>query len=215
MVTQVLDAPTLTRVHHELLAPSFPPEERGTLEELVAGVGAGSLQVWVQDGPGRDVSGVAVVATWPGADVAALLAWLAVGGPGRSRGVGSALLQHVVREVGDRVLLAEVEPADRPAGDPAHGDPRARARFYHRHGARRLVLPYWQPATGPDTGPVELDLVVVPAPGHVVPDRVPAAPVRELLGVYALPDLPSRLAEPLAQACHGPEIRTEPLAGLP
>lgn len=211
MVAAVHDAPTLARVHEELLLPSFPPEERGSLEELLAGVASGTAQVWVQDAPGQDLAGTAVVTTWPEAAHAVLLAWLAVRGTGRSRGVGSALLHHVLHEMGDRMLLAEIEPADRPAGDPAHGDPRARVAFYHRHGARRLALPYWQPATGPGHEPVQLDLVVVPPPGGTVPDRVVAAPVRSLMEAYALRDLPEHLAGPLAQACRGPQIRTEPL----
>jgi hypothetical protein len=83
--------------------------------------------------------------------------------------------------------------------------------FYHRHGARRLALPYWQPATGPTSGPVQLDLVVVPPPGEVAPARIVAAPVRHLLEAYALRDLPHHLAGPLARAVRGPEITTQPL----
>lgn len=227
MITAVSDVPTLTRVHHDLLVPSFPREERGTLEELVAGTRDGSLHVWVAHSPGPsvppsggtpgppaaddDLAGVAVVCTWPQAPHAALLGWLAVGGRERSRGVGAALLGHVLRQFEDSMMLAEIEPADGPIGDPVHGDPRARVRFYHRHGARRLALPYWQPATGPGTGPVQLDLVVLPAPGQRPPDRVPAGPVRELLEAYALAELPDPLAGPLEAASRGPHISTEPL----
>lgn len=211
MVTAVLDPSTLAQVHAQLLVPSFPAEERGSLEELLSGVRDGSLRVWVDHGPDDVLAGTAVVMTWPEARDAALLAWLAVRGDARSRGTGTTLLRHVLSEVAPRVLLAEIEPADRPPGSTAHGDPRARVAFYHRHGARRLVLPYWQPATSATTGPVELDLVLVPAPGEPLPDAVPAAPVRALLRAYALRELPEHLAGPLADAVAGELIATEPL----
>lgn len=211
MVTAVLDPSTLAQVHAQLLVPSFPAEERGSLEELLSGVRDGSLRVWVERGPGAELAGTAVVMTWPEVRDAALLAWLAVRADGRSRGTGTALLRHVLAEVSPMVLLAEIEPADRPASTLAHGDPRARVAFYHRHGARRLVLPYWQPATSAETEPVELDLVIVPGTGESVPDAVPAAPVRALLSAYALRELPVHLADPLADAVGGDQIRTEPL----
>ncbi|WP_238146866.1 hypothetical protein [Ornithinimicrobium murale] len=45
-------------------------------------------------------------------------------------------------------MVAEAERPDRHTGSPEFGDPNARLRFYERHGARALDLPYFQPPIG-------------------------------------------------------------------
>ena len=79
-----------------------------------------------------------------------LLSYFATRADQRGRGVGSDLYRNVlssVREPGrPSMVLVEVERPDRHLGDGEHGDPTARLRFYGRHGARVLDLPYFQPA---------------------------------------------------------------------
>lgn len=56
-----------------------------------------------------------------------------------------------------------------------------------------------------------MDLIIIPPPGSTVPEELPAEPTRSVLERYAIPHLPSRLAEPLRQACGSPTLRTRPL----
>lgn len=214
MISSERDPDRLQSLHARFIVPHFPPEERGTAQELVQSVAAGRSIVFTagsDEGASRTPTGLAVVDTWPEAPQVALLAWLAVSTDTRSRGTGSTLLRHALQHVGQRSLLAEIEPADTAVRSPAYGDPRARAGFYARHGARRLDLPYWQPPTFPGGPPVLLDLVVVPRPGTSVPALLAAEPVRSFLQTYALPHLPTDLAEPLARALAAPRLSTSPL----
>lgn len=211
MITTERDPDRLQALHDRFIVPHFPPEERGTAQELVQSVAAGRSIVFTagpDEGASGTPTGLAVVDTWPEVPQVALLAWLAVSTDTRSRGTGSTLLRHVLHHLGQRVLLAEIEPADTAARSQAYGDPRARAGFYARHGARRLDLPYWQPPTFPGGPPVLLDLVVVPRPGTSVPALLPAEPVRSFLQTYTVPYLPTDLAEPLARALAAPRIST-------
>ncbi|WP_282004904.1 GNAT family N-acetyltransferase [Propioniciclava sinopodophylli] len=218
------DPAVLTQLHASLIVPSFPPEERGSAEELVATVRQGRFTVLVArpgvPGHGRTAAdepsphpatGLAVIETWPEVPGAALLAWLAVRRDTRSRGIGRALLQRTLRHAAGRLLLAEIEPASTPARNADYGDPAARAAFYARHGARVVDLPYWQPPVRPEAPPVRLDLIVIPPPGSTVPEQLAAEPTRSVLEAYAIPHLPTDLAEPLRQACAAPTLRTRPL----
>ncbi|WP_131104002.1 GNAT family N-acetyltransferase [Ornithinimicrobium sufpigmenti] len=214
MITSERDPDRLQALHARFIVPHFPPEERGTAQELVQSAATGRSIVFTA-GPDGDTSGpptgLAVVDTWPEVPQVALLAWLAVSTDTRSRGTGSTLLRHVLHHLGRRILLAEIEPADTVARSRAYGDPRARAGFYARHGARRLNIPYWQPPTYPGGPPVLLDLVVVPRPGTSVPALLPAEPVRSFLQTYALPYLPTDLADSLDEALTAFRLRTSPL----
>lgn len=217
-IRQERDPVVLAALHASLIVPLFPPEERGTAQELMASVGDGRSTVLVaaaageqgQPPPAADV-GLAVLETWPEMPDVALLAWLAVSPRTRSRGTGSTLLRSVLAEAGHSLLLAEIEPADTPARHDNYGDPAARTAFYARHGGRSLDLPYWQPPIRPGAPAVRLELIVIPPPGSSVPDELPAEPARSFLATYALPHLSADLAEPLRQACSSPVLRTRRL----
>lgn len=149
-VRPVTDEVGLGEVYDALLALSFPPSELMARSWLVDGVAAGRLSVLA----GRDDTGpVATAITQSLAPApAVLLTYFATRGDMRGRGVGSALFGHLREAVLERerpsIFLAEVERPDRHPGSAEHGDPAARLRFYGRHGARALDLPYLQAPIG-------------------------------------------------------------------
>lgn len=173
------DSPLLDVVYSELLAPYFPADELVAREELTAVAGERGAVTVALDERGAPV-GTAVGVWSPDAGVL-LLAYLAVRAEQRSLGAGGRLLAEVgsrwQRRFRPRVTLAELEyPLARPPHSPlAHGDPRARYRFYQRHGARALDLPYVQPSLRPGQrrvpGMLLLALYVATAgpPGHPRP----------------------------------------------
>lgn len=149
--------PLLDLVHQQLLVTSFPVNERVDPADLASAVAAGHTEVFV----GRDRIGepvATVIGDWYPTATVMLLAYLAVTDHGRGQGWGSQLLDHAVTQwrtrLAPNLILAEVERPDRHAGSAEHGNPRARLRFYERHGARALDLPHFQPALGPTTEPV-------------------------------------------------------------
>lgn len=154
-IRPVADPTELQEVYAGLLAPSFPPSELHPADWLLDGVVADRLTVLVAE----DESGpVAVAVTQSLAPSSAvLLTYFATRADQRGRGVGSGLFAAMltaVRSGGDPPLVvAEVERPDRHTGSPEFGDPAARLRFYGRHGARALDLPYFQPPIG-DRDPV-------------------------------------------------------------
>jgi GNAT superfamily N-acetyltransferase len=182
------DSPLLDAVYDELLVPSFPAGELSTLAELRAGMGPGLLWVTAAVHDGRP-EGVAV-AEWSPRSRVLLLSYLAVRPQGRSSGVGSALMAEVRSHWQDRVrpllTLAEVEHPAAHTPHPEHGDQTARLRFYARHGARALDVPFFQPALRPgaDRVPGLLLVVLATAPDLAGSDSVPAAPVREFMTEY-------------------------------
>ena len=107
-------------------------------------------------------SGAVGSACEPGGVV--LLVYLAIAPGGRGGGIGGALLDGAVaRWVADLspgLVLAEVEHPDHHTASPEHGDPAARLRFYARHGARLLAVPYFQPGIGPHGARVPALLLV-------------------------------------------------------
>jgi GNAT superfamily N-acetyltransferase len=143
--------------YHTVMVPSFPPDELEAEEELVSGLRSGRSRVLVAVGQEGDVLGGAVGEYFPQSNVM-LLAYLAVLPGGRGGGVGSKVLRAAqddwTAEVSPRLIVLEVEDPRDFKGSEAFGDPVARVRFYERHGARALPLPYLQPALGPDTGRV-------------------------------------------------------------
>lgn len=152
-VEEVRDAVALAGVYDTILRPSFPAAELVPLDWLVRGVRDGRVRVLASTGP-DGVDAVAVTERLRETS-AVLLSYVAARADRRGRGVGSSLYSRVLDDVTtlDRpsLVLAEVERPDAHPGDDAHGDPAARLRFYGRHGARVLDLPYFQPAIE-DTG---------------------------------------------------------------
>jgi len=182
----------LDQVYREILVPSFHPDELQSLTSLRAGVrSGGTLASAVVDDAGRALAGL--VGEWSPSCRVMLLSYLAVTAAARGGGIGGPFYDEVIgawRETYRPCLIvAEVEHPDRHESSEAYGDPAARLRFYGRHGARVLNLPYFQPALGPGRsrvyGILLLALHVDPAlSGPGGPDTVAAAPLREFLVDY-------------------------------
>jgi ribosomal protein S18 acetylase RimI-like enzyme len=92
----------------------------------------------------------------------ALLEYMGSRSDVRGRGIGTALFDHGLAEIGGPSLLAEVE-SDREAG--ADHSIRARRKgFYRRLGCRQVMgLPYVMPTVSGDAPPL-MDLLIRPAP---------------------------------------------------
>lgn len=188
-VAEITDAAAVTEVHRRIIVPSFPAEERGTAEELVARVGLGHARVHAAGGPGAWTAAAITETFEPGSGIV-LLSWLAVAPGGRSAGLGGRVLRVAVEAAyddGARIVLAEIEPEGTRPALPEHGDPDARRRFYARHGAQGLDLPHAQPAAGPGLAPIELDLIALPAPGHRLPATFEAGSLEAFLAAYRRP----------------------------
>lgn len=137
----------LKQVYDALLAPSFPPSELVPLEWLTEGVTSGAVDVLVAEDSSGAVA-IAVTEPLPPAPVV-LLTYFATRADRRGSGIGTALFRGMLQAVLDRdrpqLVVAEVERPDWHTASPEFGDPTARLRFYGRHGARALDLPYFQP----------------------------------------------------------------------
>lgn len=144
-------------LYREVIAPSFPPDELETEEELMRGLRSGRSRVLIAVSQDDAILGGAVGDYFPRSNVM-LLAYLAALPGCRGKGVGSALLraarQAWTAELNPRFIALEVEDPREFTGSAEHGDPVARVRFYERHGVRTLPIPYLQPALGPDTARV-------------------------------------------------------------
>ncbi len=190
VVEWVTDPVEITRLYDEVIVANFPPEERGSAAELATQVERGDAWVY---GARRERAWVAaaVYQRFERESGLVLLSWLAVAAAGRSGGLGSRLLADSLVACCSRPVvsnvLAEIEPLEAPASE-VYGDPRARARFYARQGARLIHLPHRQPAVSPDLPEVPLHLLVIPAPGQSGPDELSAADLTHFLRAYRCPD---------------------------
>ena len=178
-----LDTPRLlSAAWDDVLAVSFPAAELTPLDALQAEHRAGRL---LADGVVRDGHVVAaIVASWSPRTHVVLVDYLAIVPGSRGGGLGGALLDGALerwrRELAPALVLAEVEHPAHHAASASFGDPTARLRFYARHGARVLALPYFQPGiTGPGSPRVPALLLV--ALGTGADDAVPAGPLRAFL----------------------------------
>ncbi len=151
--------PEFMRVVEEILLPSFPPEELSTREEFELGFSAGVfLTMAAFDDAGTPLAAAIGMAPSEPGDVI-LLTWLAVGERGRGQGIGGALLDTTLADWQARyqpyLVLGEVEDPDFHEGSAATGDPRARLRFYHRHGVRHIDVPFVMPLVAADAARVD------------------------------------------------------------
>ncbi|HET8661420.1 MAG TPA: GNAT family N-acetyltransferase [Micromonosporaceae bacterium] len=181
----------LDAVYTDVLTPAFPADELVTLDSLRAGVGQAGISILaVVDDDGTPTAGA--IGEWSPDTGVALLAYLAVSQDARSRGLGGMLLSQAMQSWQQRwhpcALLAEFEhPAAHPASQ-AYGDPVARLRFYRRHGARGLDLPYFQPALRTETSRVYGVILSVLALSDkcrgTAPDTAASDPIRRFLIEY-------------------------------
>ncbi|PGH52490.1 N-acetyltransferase [Streptomyces sp. Ru87] len=166
--------PLLEGVYTRVLLPSFTPDELEPLAWFRRGLAAGTLTVTaVTDDAGEPVA--AAVGDWSPESRVLLLAYLAVAPGLRAGGLGGLLLREVTgswqERFHPRLTLAEVKHPLAHGPDDDHGDPAARLRFYGRHGARALDLPYFMPALRPGAHRIYGMLLIVLAaePGVVRP----------------------------------------------
>lgn len=143
----VTDSADIRAIHTQLLQPAFPANELVSASWLAGAVGSGEASMLVVE---DDAGPLATAVTERlGATGSVLLSYFATRADMRGKGVGSRLfaqmLEAVQRQQDPRLVVAEVERPDRHTGSAEHGDPTARLRFYGRHGALALDLPYFQP----------------------------------------------------------------------
>ena len=110
---------------------AFPRYERKPFAVIRRMQREGRTDVWLAESHGR-FAGLA--ATINGAD-AILLDYLAVSPGSRGQGIGSAMLQDLLRHYAGKGLFVEIEAADRD--DPA-GEKLRRKQFYQRNGMSEL-----------------------------------------------------------------------------
>ncbi|MFI6759049.1 hypothetical protein ACIBF5_07885 [Micromonospora sp. NPDC050417] len=209
--------PMLEALHREVLATSFPPDQLVSLADLRKQIETGLVVVTAAvDGDGRVLGGV--VGEWSPTSRVMLLSYLAVAADARGGGVGRFLYTGAVESWPARhhpcLVLAEVESPAGHSGSEAYGDPLARLRFYGRHGARLLELPYFQPALAPGLSRVpDLLLLVLHLDtefhGAGGADTVAGEPLRQFMVEYfestegAVPDDPTASALLHAMAAPG------------
>ncbi|MFP8964264.1 N-acetyltransferase [Streptomyces nanhaiensis] len=189
------DGPLLQVLYEDLLVPSFPPDELQTLQWVRDGLADGGVVVGaVLDDAGAPEA--VAVGEWDAPSRVLLLSYLTVRPRIRSRGLGGLLMGVVTGAWRERfrplLTLAEVEhPLAHEAGGE-RGDPAARLRFYARHGARALDIPYFQPVLRPGAervhGMLLLVLTRAGGTGGERPDTVDPGPVRAFLEDRLLSD---------------------------
>ncbi|WP_405457974.1 GNAT family N-acetyltransferase [Streptomyces sp. NBC_00101] len=221
-----LDSPLLDVVYDELLVPNFPDHELLTPASLRAGLKAGVLWISAVVRDGRP-DGIAI-AEWSPRSRVLLLAYMAVRRDLRSSGIGRTLMAEIHTGWQDRVhpllTLAEVEHPAAHTPDGEHGDQSARLRFYARHGARVLDVPYFQPSLRPGAPrvPGMVLVLLATAPELADADVLPSAPVREYMTEYfeenegTVPDDPATTALFAAMPPGGiPLLPIDDVAALP
>jgi GNAT superfamily N-acetyltransferase len=144
--------PAFDAVYADILTPSFPPEERGALEDLRIGVRSGDTSVLAAlDDDGRLVA--AAVGDWSADSGVVLLSYLAARPGLRGGGAGGELLRAATTRWRERwqpaLMLAEIEDPRAHGSSEEYGDPDKRVRFYANHGVRALAAPYFQPGLAP------------------------------------------------------------------
>lgn len=181
----------LDAVYTDVLTPAFTADQLVTLDSLRAGVvEAGTSVLTIIDDDGAPIA--SAIGEWSPATGVALLAYLAVSQDARSRGLGGTLLSQAMQSWQQRwrpcALLAEFEHPAAHMASPAYGDPVARLRFYRRHGARGLDLPYFQPALRPESNRVYGVILSVLALSDesrgTAPDTAASDPIRRFLIEY-------------------------------
>lgn len=182
-VVPLIEKAQLDSLWRDVLAPSFPPDELTSPDDLRSGFASGELTAYGVEQDGQVVAGI--VASWSRATQVLLVDYLALAPGHRGGGVGGRLLDRSLagwrEELHPVLVLAEVEHPGHHAAHPSHGDPAARVRFYARHGARALTVPYFQPGIGGPGSPRVPAMLLEALGTEPGADAVPAAAVRGFL----------------------------------
>ncbi len=196
----VADPALLAAVVDEVLLPSFSTDEiwdRDTTRDLIE-AGALTATALVEGGT---VLGVAAEERGGPGEVG-LLSYLASRPGRRSRGVGGQLLDHLTAEWARgpaALVVGEIhDPRLWPEADDER--PAARLRFYARHGARLLDLPWIQPALTAESQPVPGMLLITLHPLGAT--WVESAPVRRWVQDYTGGE-PAPEVEPVLRRLEG------------
>jgi GNAT superfamily N-acetyltransferase len=178
------DRRVLERAYAEILVPSFTPDEL--------------LPIWAIRGDGGPPQDVAVrmagdellavaVADHAGPDLISLLSYLAVRPGLRGGGHGGELLAHVGRRwaaKGAGLVLGEIHDP-RAHAERDDEQPMARLRFYERHGAELLDVPWVQPAVSRDGDRMPgMLLIAFHRSGSFAGPRVPGEPLLTWADAY-------------------------------
>lgn len=168
------DVAFLERVTEEILRPSFEDDEFPDDKSLVDGFAGG--QVVAVATQGSTPLGVAVADT-PNVDGIVLFSYLAASPHSRGTGVGGTLIRSMIDHWGTddlvKLVLGEIHDP-RLHAESETERPADRVRFYQRHGAEVLDVPWIQPALGAGTSRVKGMLLVSlyraqPFAGTVIP----------------------------------------------
>ncbi|WP_159081364.1 GNAT family N-acetyltransferase [Nocardioides sediminis] len=171
------DLALLRQAYDEVLRPSFLPDELPSWDFLLAGFRSPARQcvgiLYDEDPVGvRSVRAVGVT-NWRDGRHIGTLSYLATAPAHRGTGLGGTLVAehaHHWPTLGLGTVLGEVhDPRLHP--ETADERPMDRLRFYDRHGARLVGVPWIQPALSPDTRRSRGMLLIVLPP---VPKAIPA-----------------------------------------
>lgn len=175
------DPELVARAYAAVLAPSFTDDELPPWEQFEAEVSGSAVLVATAGG---EIVAAAVSDTGGGEPVG-LLSHLAVRPDQRGTGTGSAVFDRLrsLWSAGDAaVVLGEVHDP-RIWADAEDERPGARMRFYERHGARLLAVPWEQPELWPGGRRVPGMLLLVMG-GRDQLDAVPSAWVATWMTEY-------------------------------
>ncbi|MFF1838538.1 GNAT family N-acetyltransferase [Streptomyces sp. NPDC058231] len=184
-------SPLVEVIYNEILRDAFISDELVSCDELRGGLLAGlGVLTAVMDDRGRPLA--AAVGEWDPGSRVLLLAYIAVRRERRSEGLGGLLMGEIggawQQRYHPEMTLAEIEHPSAHRTDADRGDVLARLRFYERHGARALDLPYFQPSLRPGAERVHgmLLIALAPLPGNGTDGSVDSGPVRAFLTEYFL-----------------------------
>jgi GNAT superfamily N-acetyltransferase len=143
------DADLIEAIYHEILEPSFDPDELETLDSVLDGLmPGGSYEVWGLCAlDGEKAVGCILAYPYYGSGLL-LIGYVAVRPGQRSRGIGGLLLDEARRQwYGKPGLTLVVAEIDDPRYHPPTGeiDAERRVAFCARHGMRLVTSPYFQP----------------------------------------------------------------------
>lgn len=181
-ITKITDDGQVASIFDDLVVVCFPPDERCSRIELVEAARSGKLSIFAARGD--DGWAGVVMLEDHGVPSMRQLSWLAVAPRLRGAGLGGQLLEYAIDEatrLGAKFLIGEVEDPAQQVLDPQYGNPADRARFYRRHGAVALPMPYQQPPLGPGLSAVPLMLMAFSRESF---DAVPVAELKQFLWNY-------------------------------